>query len=167
VVPIRMPSLRERRSDIPALVHALVQRFAPEQKVQVTTAAMNCLMSYDWPGNVRELENCIERALALGNHQIIDAVDLPPSLRANIGMAPQATLLANAALASTDLEDLERHAIERVFQQVDGDKVAAGKLLGISRATLYRKLKRYGIGGTKPDSEAADNLVTTAAGGER
>ena len=167
VVPIRMPSLRERRSDIPALVHSLVQRFAPEQKIQVTTAAMNCLMAYDWPGNVRELENCLERALALGNHQIIDAVDLPPSLRAQMGVASPTLVPAGTALASTDLADLERHAIERVFQQVEGDKAAAGKLLGISRATLYRKLKRYGIGAPKPDSDASGDIATAAASGER
>jgi two-component system response regulator AtoC len=162
VVPIHMPSLRERRSDIPALVHALIQRYAPNQMIQITTAAMNCLMSYDWPGNVRELENCIERALALGNHHIIDAVDLPPALRANAGTPSQITVLPAPAMSSTDLEDLERDTIERVFQQVNGDKAAAGKLLGISRATLYRKLKRYGIGKAEAE-EAAPRTIAAAA----
>ncbi len=156
VVTIHMPALRERRSDIPALVHALSQRYAPNQKVQVTTAAMNCLMGYDWPGNVRELENCIERALALGNHQTVDLPDLPPALRAFAGLPPTpAAAASTAVLAATDLEDIERATIERVFEQVNGDKVAAGKLLGISRATLYRKLKRYGIASFGEPEKAA------------
>jgi DNA-binding NtrC family response regulator len=101
-------------------------------------------MAYEWPGNVRELENCIERALALGNHQVVDVPDLPEAIRAAAGIP--AAPPPPAALTSTDLEVIERATIERVFEQVKGDKVAAGKLLGISRATLYRKLKRYGIG---------------------
>jgi DNA-binding NtrC family response regulator len=158
VVTIEMPALRERTSDIPALVHTLSQRYAPNQRIQITPAAMNCLMVYDWPGNVRELENCIERALALGNRHTIDLADLPPALRACAGIL--ADPAAGPAPVTTDLEDLERATIERVFQQVHGDKIAAGKLLGISRATLYRKLKRYGIGlsrdgQSEPSSESS------------
>jgi DNA-binding NtrC family response regulator len=106
VVTINMPALRERRSDIPALVRVLSERYAPNQSVQLTTAAMNCLMVYEWPGNVRELENCIERALALGNRQTVDLPDLPPALRACVGMTPEP--LPGSVPATTDLEDLER-----------------------------------------------------------
>ncbi len=70
VVTIALPSLRERRSDIPALIQAFLARYSPDAKITLTTAAMNSLLQYDWPGNVRELENCIERAIALGNRQI-------------------------------------------------------------------------------------------------
>jgi DNA-binding NtrC family response regulator len=165
VVAIRMPALRERRSDIPALVHALVQRYAPSQKVQVSIPVMNAFMSYEWPGNVRELENCIERALALGNRQIIDLPDLPAPLRAQAGVAPPLAALPTAALTSTHLEDIERVTIERVFQQVNGDKTAAGKLLGISRATLYRKLKRYGIRTPHPEGEEPAKAATATTTG--
>ena len=164
VVAIRMPALRERRSDIPALVHALVQRYAPGQKIQVSIAVMNAFMSYEWPGNVRELENCVERALALGNRQIIDLPDLPAPLRAQAGVASLDALPA-AALAPTDLEDMERVTIERVFQRVNGDKTAAGKLLGISRATLYRKLKRYGIRTPHPEAEEPAKAATATTTG--
>ena len=164
VVAIRMPSLREHRGDIPALVHALVQRYAPNQRVQVTIPVMNALLSYEWPGNVRELENCIERALALGNREIIDLPDLPPTLRAHAGLAPPLTALPTAVLAATDLEDIERVTIERVFQQVNGDKVAAGRLLGISRATLYRKLRRDGIAGIKPEVGDPPQIAAAAGG---
>jgi DNA-binding NtrC family response regulator len=110
-------------------------------------------MTYDWPGNVRELENCIERALALGNHKTIDLPDLPVAIRALAGVVP--SIPASPVLTSTDLEDIERATIERVFDQVNGDKVQAGKMLGISRATLYRKLKRYNIGAKPAETQTA------------
>jgi transcriptional regulator of acetoin/glycerol metabolism len=80
-------------------------------------------------------------------------------------MAPPLTALPTAVLASTDLEDIERVTIERVFQQVNGDKVAAGRLLGISRATLYRKLRRYGIGGIKPEGAEIPQIAAASAAG--
>jgi two-component system response regulator AtoC len=108
---------------------------------------MKSLMAYDWPGNVRELENCIERAVALGDQRCIEVADLPASI-AGIGVQAQAETsdLYDLTSPTNDLEDLERVTIQRVFAQVNGDKARAGKMLGISRATLYRKLKRYNIG---------------------
>ncbi len=148
VVTVHLPALRERRSDIPMLVHWFVDRKAAGAPVQVTSAAMKAMLQYDWPGNVRELENCIERAIALGNREIIDHDDLPPAVASHsLSLETAAPLRPLASLpSSTDLEDIERATIERVFEQVKGDKVLAGKMLGISRATLYRKLKRYNIG---------------------
>jgi DNA-binding NtrC family response regulator len=147
VVTVHVPPLRERRSDIPTLAHWFLERCAPGRSVQVTNAAMKSLLQYDWPGNVRELENCMERAVALGDQQVLDVDDLPPAIASvsQGGEAPQAR--STEELSTTDLEDIERTTIERVFQQVKGDKALAGKMLGISRATLYRKLKRYNIGG--------------------
>ncbi len=142
VVSLHMPSLRERRVDIPMLVQWFLDRYSPDQEMHITENAMHCLLQYDWPGNVRELENCIERALALGDHKTIDRDDLPEALRSTAGAAATDP---GGASASTDLEDIERHTIQRVFEQVEGDKTLAGKMLGISRATLYRKLKRYKI----------------------
>ena len=142
VVTIALPSLRERRSDIPALIQAFLARYSPDAKITLTTAAMNSLLQYDWPGNVRELENCIERAIALGNRRSIDVQDLPPSIRT---VSPESISRSESGSASNNLEDMERETIRRVFEQAKGDKVLAGRLLGISRATLYRKLKRYNI----------------------
>jgi two-component system response regulator AtoC len=142
VVTIALPPLRERRSDIPALIQAFLARYSPDAKITLTTAAMNSLLQYDWPGNVRELENCIERAIALGNCRSIDVQDLPPSIRT---ISPESGIRSEAGPSSNNLEDLERETIRRVFEQAKGDKVLAGRLLGISRATLYRKLKRYNI----------------------
>lgn len=143
VVVVHMPPLRERRSDIPALIRCFLERHAPNENVQVGSAAMKALLQYDWPGNIRELENCVARALALGDRRSIGIDDLPPALR-----SAQETDFSNEdshRLESSALADMERMTILRVFQQVGGDKALAGRMLGISRATLYRKLKRYQI----------------------
>jgi two-component system response regulator AtoC len=143
VVTVRLPSLREHRSDIPQLVHYFLDRYAPEKNIQVMPPAMKSFLQYDWPGNVRELENCIARAVALGDDNMIDIEDLPPAIRE----LQDEGLITNegASLSTTALADLERITIQRVFEQAGGDKALAGKMLGISRATLYRKLKRYNI----------------------
>jgi two-component system response regulator AtoC len=176
VVTLYVPALRERRSDTPMLVHWFLERYAPGGELHVTSAAMKALMQYDWPGNVRELENCVERAVALGNGQIIDLGDLPPAIASgsaagssgtgavavgipsashiarppvldpDLAAAQAAAESPRTPLSTTDLEDIERATIQRVFEQVNGDKALAGRMLGISRATLYRKLKRYNIG---------------------
>jgi DNA-binding NtrC family response regulator len=146
VVTIHLPALRERRSDIPILANWFLERLAPGRNLSVSSAAMKALLAYDWPGNVRELENCLERAVALGDQRCIDLSDLPPSIaRFEAAEKTTAVSLSASADSSTDLEDIERATIERVFSQVNGDKALAGKMLGISRATLYRKLKRYNI----------------------
>ncbi len=152
VVTVHLPALRDRRSDIPMLVHHFLDRYAPGTNLQVTSAAMKSLLHYDWPGNVRELENCIARAVTLGDHQIIDVNDLPPAIRTE-QFSAAASAQDAASLSTTALAEMERMTILRVFEQANGDKALAGKMLGISRATLYRKLKRYNIpvkAGTSP-----------------
>ena len=144
VVTVHLPPLRERKGDIPALVHWFLNKQVPDQTVQVTQAAMQDLLQYDWPGNIRELENCVERAVALGSQNVIDVHDLPPAIRRLSESAEEP--VEPAGLSSTDLEELERETIMRVFEQTNGDKQLTGRMLGISRATLYRKLKRYNIG---------------------
>jgi DNA-binding NtrC family response regulator len=167
-------------------VHCFLARYASGADMHVASAAMKALMQYDWPGNVRELENCVERAVALGNGQVIDLGDLPPAIASRVNIPSGPVIEAASAhgnghgaaigkevldpdlagdmtfaepstepLSSTDLEDIERATIQRVFEQVKGDKALAGRMLGISRATLYRKLKRYNIGAGAPTSSHA------------
>ena len=157
VVTVHLPALRERRSDIPMLTHWFLERYANGSGAQVTSAAMKCLLQYDWPGNVRELENCIERAVALGDGKIIDVGDLPPAVLSAAPATEMPVISVQPSLSSNDLEDIERATILRVFEQVNGDKVVAGKMLGISRATLYRKLKRYNIS-PRPDLGASPGI---------
>ena len=111
---------------------------------------MKMMFQYEWPGNVRELENCVERAVALGDQDMIEVSDLPPAIRQQQEQNALSDSVAfvddPVASSNTDLEELERDTIQRVFEQVNGDKARARKMLGISRATLYRKLKRYNIG---------------------
>src|SRR5229473_535841 len=146
VVTVHLPSLRDRRSDIPVLVHHFLDRYAKGSHIQVTAAAMKSLLHYDWPGNVRELENCIARAITLGDRKTIDVADLPPAIRTEQTDSTTADSASAASLSTTALAEMERMTILRVFEQANGDKALAGKMLGISRATLYRKLKRYNIG---------------------
>jgi two-component system response regulator AtoC len=128
------------------LVQCFLDRFAEGENVKFTPAAMRLLMRYDWPGNVRELENCISRALTLGDRQVIDEDDLSPALLSGSGGNVQpAASIEDDSSSTVALDELERLTIQRVFEKVGGDKVKAGELLGISRATLYRKLKRYQI----------------------
>ena len=145
VVTVHLPALRERRSDIPMLVHHFLNRYAPGANLQVTPAAMKSLLQYEWPGNVRELENCVARAVTLGDRQVIDVVDLPPAIRTEGAESVQRSPIENSALSTTALAEMERMTILKVFEQANGDKALAGRMLGISRATLYRKLKRYNI----------------------
>jgi transcriptional regulator of acetoin/glycerol metabolism len=93
----------------------------------------------------------------LGDGKIIDVADLPPSVlsQAPADLAPS---MPTSSASSSDLEDIERATIQRVFEQVNGDKVMAGKMLGISRATLYRKLKRYNIGPQQEISAGAQRI---------
>jgi two-component system response regulator AtoC len=163
VVSVHLPALRDRRSDIPMLVHHFMDRYAQGENLQVTAAAMKSLLQYDWPGNIRELENCVARAVALGDRKIIDVCDLPPAIRTDATASASVPSSDSASLSTTALADMERMTILRVFEQARGDKTLAGKMLGISRATLYRKLKRYHIPIKSEASGAADELKTHAA----
>jgi transcriptional regulator with PAS, ATPase and Fis domain len=164
VVTVQLPSLRERRSDIPMLTHHFLGRYAHGSQMQVTAAAMKSLLQYDWPGNVRELENCVARAVALGDGKTIDVADLPPSIRAEQNEGAGAAKIPDVtSLSTTALAEMERMTILRVFEEANGDKALTGKILGISRATLYRKLKRYKI--PVKGQEGLEQSEAQAAGG--
>jgi DNA-binding NtrC family response regulator len=139
VVQIKLPALRERKSDIPLLVISFLDKFCDPQRPARTISedAMRRLISYDWPGNVRELENAIERAVALGSGPILHVGDLPSNLQYPTSeRVPEKDELL-------PLEELERRAILRTLRQTTGDKLAAARILGIGKTTLYRKLKQY------------------------
>jgi len=139
VVQVKLPPLRERKSDIPLLVNAFLEKFSDENGPvrTISEEAMARLMAYDWPGNVRELENAVERAIALGSGPILHVGDLPSNLQYGTGeRLPQNDEIL-------PLEELERRAILRALRESGGDKLAAARLLGIGKTTLYRKLKQY------------------------
>jgi two-component system response regulator HydG len=141
VVQIKLPPLRERKSDIPLLVTSFLDKFTDPQVPARTISedAMRRLVAYDWPGNVRELENAVERAVALGSGPIVHVGDLPSSLQyPSSERAPEKEELL-------PLEELERRAILRMLRETGGDKLAAARMLGIGKTTLYRKLKQYNM----------------------
>jgi DNA-binding NtrC family response regulator len=139
VVQIKLPPLRERKNDIPLLVNAFLEKFSDAQGRSRTISedAIARLIAYDWPGNVRELENAVERAVALGSGPILHVGDLP----SNLQYGTQERLPDKDEFLP--LEELERRAILRALRESGGDKLAAARLLGIGKTTLYRKLKQY------------------------
>jgi two-component system response regulator HydG len=139
VVQIKLPPLRERKSDIPILANSFLEKYSEANGKTRTIAedAMSRLMAWDWPGNVRELENAIERAIALGSGPILHIGDLPSNLHHSSGeRLPQNDEVL-------PLEELERRAILGAMREAGGDKLIAARLLGIGKTTLYRKLKQY------------------------
>lgn len=144
VVEIRVPPLREHKSDIPALAEHFLNRFVRETGRKIrgfTPAAMRKLLDYHWPGNVRELRNAIERAVALGYGPEIDAGDIWLSsldLHSN-----SQTVDGNSGYEPISIDELERRHILATLQHTGGNKSQAAHILGIERSTLDRKLKIY------------------------
>ena len=137
---ITVPPLRERREDIPALVHGFMVRAASRMKKDVRSAsadAMSALMNYGWPGNVRELEHAVERAVILANGATIRSRDLPPEVTQKSRPVPGDDTL--------DLREQERVSIERALHRFDGNRRKAAEALNISTVTLWRKMKQYGL----------------------
>ena len=138
---ITVPPLRERREDIPPLVHDFVRRAATRMKKDVKTVsadAMTALMNYSWPGNVRELENAIERAVILAYGPSIRVRELPPEISQKTRQRPSDN--------SLDLQEQERAMIERALERFSGNRRQAALALKISTVTLWRKMKQYGLG---------------------
>ncbi len=141
VVRISLPPLRARREDIPALVNHFVRRFNRRFRRDVrgmTPDALEALHRYDFPGNVRELENLIERAYAMGARDQITLGDLP-----SLAAGSAAPALGSGAIPQ--LAEVEKELILRALSFYKDDKEAAAQALGISRRTIYRRLKEYGM----------------------
>ncbi|MGO8815928.1 MAG: sigma-54-dependent transcriptional regulator [Terriglobia bacterium] len=140
VVSIKMPSLRERKEDIPELVRYFLDRFKGEKQVkQISDEVVGRLMSYDWPGNVRDLENCIQHAITLGSGAFVQLKDLPSSMLYRLAQK------SSSQQKMGTLNALEEQAIRHALVASGGDRVRAARLLGIGKTTIYRKLKEYGI----------------------
>jgi len=142
VIEIRMPSLRERRDDIPLLIKHYLQIAAKEAEKNIKDIdyeAMQALLAYDWPGNIRELRNTIERATVLADSEMITIHDLPDKFRTLDIEGISTSSLRQA------LDEFEREYIKRSMTENKGNKEAAANKLGIDLATLYRKLKKLRI----------------------
>jgi len=148
VVELTMPPLRARGTDVLLLAQTFVDQFARQHTkpvMRISSAVAERLLAYAWPGNVRELRNCIERAVALARFDELVVDDLPPQVREY--RASHVLVAASDPSELAPLAEVERRYIERVMQSVGGNKRQAAQILGLDRATLYRKLERWSQNG--------------------
>ncbi|MFW6138188.1 MAG: sigma-54-dependent transcriptional regulator [Spirochaetota bacterium] len=141
VIPISVPPLRERKSDIPLLVDHFIKKYSTEKNpvCGATSRSLDILMSYHWPGNIRELENVIQQAIALGSSEWVRPVDLPEHIK------KPAPSITGGIPKVKPLAETEKEAILEALRITSGKKLEAARLLGIGKTTLYEKLKRYKI----------------------
>jgi two-component system, NtrC family, response regulator AtoC len=153
VVPIRLPALRERRADIPALARLFIERFAQRHGLPIEgldSTAEQVLCAYGWPGNIRELENAIERAVLLTEGTRIGLADLPPEVSGAAATGAHPSLASSSAPLRDRIRDatrvIEREAIEEALRATQGNVTQAARRLGLSRRGLQLKMKELEIG---------------------
>ena len=142
VISLTLPSLRDRREDIPLLANYFVAKYSKKCKRLVSgisPEARACLVAYDWPGNVRELENAIERAVVLGNTEYLMPEDLPESLLAT------AADVQNNSNYHEAVNEMKKKIILRAIEQANGNYTEAAKLLGIHSTNLHRLIRTLGL----------------------
>jgi two-component system response regulator AtoC len=161
VIPLRLPPLRDRKDDLPALISHFLDRFQRQfgREVQgVSGAAMQLLQQYDWPGNVRELRNVLERVILLGPEGPIQPGDLPSEIRFWRGSNPAARAKCPFVLPEdgVDLDGVEKGLIAQALDRTGGNQTAAARLLGITRYALRYRIEKHGLDGPGP-SERREN----------
>ena len=156
VVRITMPPLRDRKDDIPLLVHNFVRHFARENRKgisELTVEAMNALLVYHWPGNVRELRTAIEHGVVMATGPKITLRDLPSAVRLAAGTSLPRGISPTKAFGQKnsplDLHETERKLILQALATTNGNVTAAARKLGISRRTLHRKINEMNAGKTE------------------
>ncbi|MEZ4369771.1 MAG: sigma 54-interacting transcriptional regulator [Polyangiaceae bacterium] len=145
VIPLFLPALRERPADVGLLSQHFVAQWnerSARQVSHISSGALRALAAYDWPGNVRELQNAIEYAFVMGSGAVLTEAELPPEVRGEGPLAP-ATLNV-AAEPDVDLPAEARRMVQ-ALERAGGSRERAAQSLGISRTTLWRKLRRYGL----------------------
>lgn len=145
VFPIRLPPLRERTSDIPALVKTFIDEFNRQFGKKITQVApetMEVLRAYRWPGNVRELRNMIERTVLLADGPVLTPDMLPAPVSGRASPSEPAVELGAQGL---DFEALEQSLLEAALRRAEGNRTEAGRLLGMSRHQVRNRLKKYGL----------------------
>jgi len=143
VLPVRVPSLRERISDLPLLSGHVLERISKRMDRKAPTLhpdTLRMLSGYPWPGNVRQLENALERAMVLAESDVLMPADLPPELQTS--QEPTQAILASGELSIKKASAfIERELIRRALQQTGGNRTHAARLLEISHRSLLYKLK--------------------------
>ena len=162
VVPIYLPTLQERIEDVPLLVKDFLEEFCQQNGKPTTTIApeaVRTLMKYDWPGNVRELKNCIEGIVVMSNLSTIQQIHLPERILKATG-AEFSNLLSVPDVwqagannggqrlnveVGMSLDEINREALRATLESVDNNKAKAAEILKVSRRTIQRKAKEYGL----------------------
>lgn len=150
VVTLHVPPLRDRREDIPVLAQHFLSTFAEKNHKQLkgfTPQAMDRFVKYAWPGNVRELMNAVERAVVLSRSEYLEEHDLPVIIRESERSQDESVSFKDAVSGNRPLEDVEKATILSTLASTDGNKSEAARRLGITRKTLHKKLKKYGMMG--------------------
>ncbi|MBQ7739467.1 MAG: sigma-54-dependent Fis family transcriptional regulator [Desulfovibrionaceae bacterium] len=145
VIRLDVPSLRERSEDIPLLAGHFLEVYAARNKKNIRGFApkvLDRMLHYPWPGNVRELENCVERAVILAREELIVESDLPAQILQKQDSGSES---GNADLVGLTLDAVERIAIEKTLKATGDNKSETARRLGITRATLHSKLKKYAL----------------------
>lgn len=148
VIALEVPSLRERKDDIPILAQRFVDNFATVNRKTIkgfTPRCMNFLMRYEWPGNVRELENAMERAVILSTGEYISERSLPLAVQHAEKEVETIDPKLCYSLTNKSLDDIEKDAIKATLSDTADNKSEAARRLGITRATLHSKLKKYNL----------------------
>jgi two-component system, NtrC family, response regulator PilR len=152
VIPIRMPALREKPEDIPALAEHFLAKYGAQMEKRlrgISKEAMECLEGYDWPGNVRQLENVLERAVALETEEVIQEESLPSEVRSGrrrVG-ATDVVLPDGGVDLDDHLEDLRRRFMVEAMERCGGVQTRAAELLGMTFRSFRYFAKKYGITG--------------------
>jgi len=146
VITLHMPSLKDRKEDVPLLAQYFLQQKAKSKNVKtLSPAAQRLLDAYSWPGNIRELEHVIEGAILLSTGDVIEEADLQVHANRTAVQHVQVDLPEDAVAGGGTLENIERMHIERVLKENNFNRARTAELLGISKKTLYLKIKRYGL----------------------
>lgn len=147
VVSLEIPPLKNRRDDIPLLAQHFLEMFSTKNNKEIkgfTPKAMDRLIRHDWPGNVRELMNAVERGVVLTRTEYLDVQDF--AVMENASQSPaEAVPIFDGEENNQSLEAVEKAAVLRMLEAVDGNKSEAARRLGITRKTLHKKLKKYGV----------------------
>ena len=147
VISLEVPPLRQRKEDIPLLAAHFLSHYAERNHKNVkgfSAQCMDMLLHYDWPGNVRELQNAVERAVILCTGEYVTGPELPVNIAKLAAEAMPRSTEVSSSLAGLPLEEVERRAIEETLRETGDNKSAAARKLGITRATLHKKLRKYG-----------------------
>ena len=147
VISLEVPPLRQRKEDIPLLAAHFLSHYAERNHKNVkgfSAQCMDMLLHYDWPGNVRELQNAVERAVILCTGEYVTGPELPVNIAKLAAEAMPKSSEVSSSLAGLPLEEVERRAIEETLRETGDNKSAAARKLGITRATLHKKLRKYG-----------------------